>query len=258
MTRAEVIVKAVEGKIQWVQAATILRVSPRHLRRLRDLHEKGGMEALLDKRAGTPRRKRVKAKTVEEVLRLRRERYAEFSVKHFHERLLEKHGFGISYTWTKQLLQAAGLAEKAPARGKYRRKRERRPMRGMMVHLDGSTHEWIRGEPMRDLIVMLDDADGKPLWGKFVEQEGTMSTMEAIGAVVRKYGRFGDLYTDRGSHFCRTTRAGQAPDERQDGQVSRGTDRQRRRPALGWRSIRAWREARRRCLNCRKRFSTAP
>jgi len=220
MTRAEVIVRASEGKIRWVDAAAILRVSPRHLLRLRAVHEKGGEEALLDGRNG-PRKKRVKAKTVADVLRLKRERYADFSVKHFHEQLTEKHGFRISYTWTKQLLQGAGLAEKSSGRGKYRRKRERRPLPGMMVHLDGSTHEWIRGQPARDLILMLDDANGKPLWGKFVEQEGTLSTLEAVDAVLRKYGRFSELYTDRGSHFCRTTRVGSAPDEQQDGQVAR-------------------------------------
>jgi len=220
MTRAEVIIRAVEGKIRWIDAATILRVTVRHLRRLRDVYEGGGVEALVDGRSG-PRSKRVKPKTVEDVLRLRREKYAEFSVKHFHEQLLGKHQLRISYTWTKQLLQAAGLAERASSRGKYRRKRERRPMRGMMLHLDGSTHEWVRGQPMRDLILMLDDADGRALWGKFVEQEGTMSTLEAIDAVVRKHGRFGELYTDRGSHFCRTSRAGEGPDERQEGHVSR-------------------------------------
>ena len=210
---------AASGKIRWVDAATILRVTARHLRRLRDVYEQGGMESLVDGRSG-PRKKRVKPKTVAEVVRLKKEKYAAYSVKHFHEQLTEKLGFRISYTWTKQILQAAGLVEKAPARGKYRRKRERRPMRGMMVHLDGSTHEWIRGQPMRDLILMLDDADGKPLWGKFVEQEGTMSTMEALHGVLRKQGRFGELYTDRGSHFCRTTRAG-APDTEQEGQVTR-------------------------------------
>lgn len=220
MTRAEVIVAAAMGKIRWVDAATILRVTPRHLRRLRDVYEADGVEGLVDGRNG-PRKKRVKPKTVAEVLRLRREKYGEYSVKHFHEQVTEKHKLVISYTWTKQLLQAAGLAEKASGRGKYRRKRERRPMRGMMVHLDGSTHEWIRGQPMRDLIWVLDDADGRPLWAKFVEQEGTMSTLEALHAVLRKYGRFGELYTDRGSHFCRTSRAQQGPDAEQDGQVSR-------------------------------------
>ena len=219
MTRAEVIVGAAEGKIRWIDAAKILRVTPRHLRRLREVYEDRGTEGLEDGRNGS-RRKRVKPKTVEDVLRLRREKYAEFSVKHFHEMLFEKHKLRISYTWTKQLLQAAGLADRAAGRGKYRRKRERRPMRGMMLHLDGSTHEWVRGQPMRDLILVLDDADGKALWGKFVEQEGTMSTMEAIDAVVRKYGRFCELYTDRGSHFCRTSRAGEGPDEQQDGHVT--------------------------------------
>jgi hypothetical protein len=94
-------------------------------------------------------------------------------------------------------------------------------MRGMLLHLDASTHTWIAGLPMRDLVVMLDDADGRILYARFVEQEGTVSTLEALMHVLVRFGRFCEFYTDRGSHFCRTSKAGQAPDEQQQGQVSR-------------------------------------
>lgn len=161
----------------------------------------------------------MSAKTIQEVCRLKRDVYADYSMKHFHEVVAEKHKLKLSYTLLRSVLQDAGLVEKAPGRGKYRRKRERRPMTGMLVHLDASTHEWLAGLPMQDLVVALDDADGRVLFARFVEQEGTASTFEALLAGLRRHGRFCELYTDRGSHFCRTPKAGEASVT--DGQVSR-------------------------------------
>lgn len=220
MTRHEVILKAIEGRLSWVQASDILRVSPRQLRRLRWRYQQHGVDGLRDGR-GKPRRKRIPVDAVQQILQLRREKYADFSVKHFHEFLTEKHGGTISYTWVKLLLQEARLAEKAPGRGKYRRHRERRPMRGMLLHLDASTHPWLEGLAPMDLNVVLDDADGRILHAAFVPQEGTMSTLQALAFVLKHYGRFCELYTDRGSHFCRTAVAGAGPDEVQHGQVTR-------------------------------------
>lgn len=219
MTRREVVVKAFAGIITWTVAATILGVSERHVRRIKARYEQFGVDGLMDQRAGRPRARRVSAKTIEEVCRLKRDVYADFSMKHFHDVVTEKHGLTLSYTLLRSVLQDAGLVEKAPGRGKYRRKRERRPMTGMLMHMDASTHEWIAGLPMQDLVVALDDADGRILFARFVEQEGTASTFEALLAVVRRHGRFCELYTDRGSHFCRTPKAG--GESMTDGQVSR-------------------------------------
>ena len=94
-------------------------------------------------------------------------------------------------------------------------------MTGMLLHLDGSEHRWIEGLPMKDLIVLLDDADGRILFARFVDEEGTLSTFEALLHVLIRHGRFGELYTDRGSHFCTTTAAGKGPDAIQNGQVPR-------------------------------------
>jgi hypothetical protein len=221
MTRREIIMMAMEKRITWLRAADILRVTPRHMRRLRRAVEKHGLVILEDRRSGRPRRKRIAAETVTQLCKLRREKYEDFSIQHFYEFVTEKHGLTLSYTMAKSILQAAGLAEKAPGRGKHRRKRERRPMIGMMVHMDGSTHQWIEGLPMQDLVIMLDDADGKILYGKFVEQEGTRSTLQGLMHVFVHYGRFCELYSDRGSHFCNTTRAQYGPDEEQRGQVPR-------------------------------------
>lgn len=221
MTRVEVIRKAMEGKINWEQAASILRVTARQARRLRLQYEEFGIEGLRDKRTGRRMPSRIKPQVVEKVCQLKEDVYPDFSVQHFYEQLTEKHKLKLSYTWVLTILQARGLVKKAAGRGKYRRRRERRAMVGMLIHLDGSTHEWIPGLPMWDLIVALDDADGRILYARFVEQEGTVSTLQALEHILVRYGRFCEFYTDRGAHFCRTSDADKGPDQQQDGQVAR-------------------------------------
>ena len=184
MTKQEVIVMAIEKRIKWIQAADILGISPRHMLRLKKSYDEHGFGGLRDGRSGKPRRKRIPVKTIDEICRLKREEYGDFSTQHFYEKITEKHGIKISYTWTLRVLQAAKLVEKEAGRGKYRRARERRPMIGMLLHLDASTHEWVAGLPMRDLMVMLDDADGKILHARFVEQEGTAATLVALWDVL--------------------------------------------------------------------------
>lgn len=221
MTRNEVIVRAIAGELTWITAAWICGITDRQMRRLKGRYEKSGYDGLVDGRGGKPRRKRIALKTIEKLCELKREKYADFSMQHFWEKATEEHGIEISYTWARLALQAAGLVEKGVGRGKYRRKRERREMCGMMVHLDASTHEWIAEQPMQDLMVALDDADGQILHAQFVPQENTAATFAALKDVVRQHGRFCELYTDRGSHFCHTPQAGEAPSIEHNGQVSR-------------------------------------
>jgi hypothetical protein len=221
MTRQQVIEKALKGELSWLQAAIILGITRRHLWRLRMKFEQFGILGLRDGRTGRRMPMRIPPGTVEELCRLRREKYPDFSIRHFHQFATEKHGLRVSYTMTRNVLIGRGLATKALARGKYRRKRERRPMIGMMLHLDGSTHTWIPGLPQRDLIAVLDDADGRLLFARFFEQEGTISTFVALKDVLLRYGRFCELYTDRGSHFCRTSVAGGDPEDAPNGQLCR-------------------------------------
>jgi len=221
MTRNEVMMRAIAGKLTWIQAADICGITARQMRRMKRRYEVHGYDGLVDGRGGKPRRTRIAVKTLEKLCWLKRERYADFSVQHFWEQATEQHKLAVSYTWTLKALQAAGLAEKSAGRGQYRRKRERRPLVGMLLHLDASTHEWLADQPMWDLNVMLDDADGRILEARFVPQEGTASTFAALHAVLSRQGRFVELYTDRGSHFCHTSVAGAGPDAEQEGQVSR-------------------------------------
>lgn len=220
MTREEVLKKARDGAISWQQAADICGMTARHLRRLRARYEELGRPGLRDRRAGRVMLPRIPSETLDELCRLKREVYPDFSIRHFHQFATERHGLKLSYTMARDTLHVRGVVEPEAARGKYRRRRERRAMRGMLLHIDASTHEWIPGVPKQDLVIVLDDADGRVLYGRFVEQEGTVSTMEAIEHVLRRWGRFCELYTDRGSHFCTTTKAG-PPDEEQHTQLSR-------------------------------------
>src|SRR5437899_3131840 len=231
MTRKEVIVKAIAGDLTWIQAAAILGITARHLRRLKRSWERRGYDGLQDQRGRTTRRRRIPIKTIATLCRLRRERYGDFSIQHLWEHATEHHGLALSYTWTRLVLQAAGLAPKARGRGKYRRKRERRPLVGMLLHLDASTHAWLPDQPPQDLVVALDDADGRILYARFWPQEGTASTFHALHHVLTHYGRFAELYTDRGSHFCYTPSAGAAPD------VTHATQVQQALRALGIRHI---------------------
>jgi transposase len=219
MTRREVITKAIAGQLSWVQAADIAGVSARQMRRIRHAIEHRGMSAVIDQRGGRPRRKRISAGTIAMLVRLKRDVYPDFSLRHFYAQVTEKHQLKVSYNWLRLMLQEAGVVEREPGRGKYRRRRERRPMVGMLVHLDASTHQWIADVPMQDLVVALDDADGRILYARFFRQEGTASTFAALEGVLRRYGRFCELYTDRATHYCP---AGQPEDSagEANGQVS--------------------------------------
>ena len=134
----EVILRAMAKKITWWQAAEIIGISDRSMRRWRQRYEQHGYDGLFDRRRGKPSPKRVPVETVEEVLRLYQERYPDFNVRHFHEKLREAHGIELSYTWVKLALQGAGLVKKARKRGVHRKRRPRRPLPGMLLHLDGS------------------------------------------------------------------------------------------------------------------------
>src|SRR5580704_10687019 len=147
------------------EAAELLGVSERTFRRWTRRYEEDGEAGLVDRRLGKAAGRRVPVDRAEEVERLYRERYQGFTVKHFHEHLVKDHGFGWGYSWTKLHLQWKGLVAKAPRKGAHRRRRERRPLPGMMLHQDGSRHAWLEGQPALDLIVTLDDATGAILFG---------------------------------------------------------------------------------------------
>lgn len=221
MKRQEIILRAYAKKISWIDAAEILGYSARHLRRLREEYEKVGFDGLMDGRLGRESPRRTSVAVIEEVLRLYREKYFDFNVTHFVEKLHEEHSIEVSYTWVKNLLQGAGLVAKDRPRKKHRKRRERRPLRGMMLHIDGSHHQWFGDDRWHDLIVILDDANSEIYYAQLVDHESTLSIMAAIRQVVDKEGVFCSLYSDRASHFFLTPKAGEPVDRQALTQVGR-------------------------------------
>lgn len=221
MKAQEVILRIFSEQLTFWQAANILRISPRHLRRILRRYQASGFEGLYDRRLGKASPRRVPLAVVEQILSLYREKYGDFSVRHFYEKLREQHGIVYSYTWVKVLLQGAGLVERAPQRGVHRRRRERRPMAGMMLHIDASTHRWLGDGQYHDLIVVLDDATSEVYYAQLVEQESTATVLAALREVVEQRGMFCSLYSDRATHFWLTPKAGEPVDRQSLTQVGR-------------------------------------
>ena len=217
----EVLLRATAGKIMWWQAAEIIGISERQLRRWRKRYEDGGYDGLLDRRRGVPSRKRVAKAQAEQVLDLYREQYFDLNVRHFHEKLSEEHGIGLSYTWVKQALQGAGLVKRKSKRGVHRKRRERRPLPGMMLHIDGSHHQWFQDERWHDLIVILDDSTSEIYYAQLVQEESTSTVMAGLRAVMERKGLFCTLYSDRGVHFWYTPKSGGKVDRERPTQVGR-------------------------------------
>jgi transposase len=211
-----------QRRLSQAEAAEILGMSERTFRRWRDRYQGEGAAGLADRRLGKASARRVPVDQVQDVLTLYREHYRGFTAKHFHDKLRQQHGFVLGYTWTKLRLQGAGLVAKAERRSAHRKKRPRRPRRGMLLHQDGSPHRWLPAlEQELDLIVTLDDATSEIYSAFLVDEEGTMSSFRALAEVIGKHGLPCSLYTDRASHYFHTAKAGAKVAKEQLTQVGR-------------------------------------
>ena len=161
-----------------------------------------GYNGLLDRRRGKPSRRRVPLATVEKVFALYREKYFDLNVQHFHEKLQAEHRIELSYTWVKQALQGAGLVARGRKRGAHRKRREWRPLPGMLLHIDGSRHQWFQDERWYDLIVILDDATSEIYYAQLVEEESTATVMAGLQEVIERKGVFCALYAIGGAEAC--------------------------------------------------------
>jgi hypothetical protein len=178
------------------------------MRRWRERYEESGFRGLFDRRRGKPSPKRVLMAVLERVLELYREKYFDFNLRHFHEKLASEHQIGLSYSWVKGVLQGAGLVGRGRQRGVHRKRRPRRPLPGMLLHIDGSRHQWYQDERWYDLIVILDDANSEIYYAQLVEEESTVTVMEGLREVIERKGVFCAVYSDRGSHFWLTPKVG--------------------------------------------------
>ena len=217
----DVMLQATARKITWWQAAEILGISVRTMRRWKAKYEKKGMRVLFDGRKGKRNWRKVEAKEVEAVVSLYREQYHDFNVLHFHEKLTQEHGIHFSYTWVKNVLQGAGLVKKSRSSPKHRKRRSRKPLPGMMLHIDGSHHQWFQDDRWYDLIVVLDDATSEIYYAQLVEDECTRTVMAALRQVVETQGWFASIYSDRAGHFFQTPKSGGPVDPTQLTQVGR-------------------------------------
>jgi transposase len=217
----EVILKAMAGKLKWWEAAEIIGVTDRTMRRWRKQYEEHGYSGLWDYRKRSPSPKRVPVRDLEKVLQLYREKYFDLNVQHFHEKLRDQHGLKYSYTWVKTALQEAGLVEKRKKPGSHRKRRPRRPLPGMMLHIDASEHRWFQDERYYELLVIMDDATSEIYYAQLVEAESTRSVMAALREVVETRGVFCSLYSDRAGHFFVTPKRGERIDPSRPTQVGR-------------------------------------
>jgi transposase len=217
----EVILRAIAKRITWWQAAEIIGISDRQMRRWRERYEEFGFRGLFDRRRGKPSPKRVPVATLERVLELYRERYFDLNVRHFHEKLSGEHEIELSYSWVKGVLQGAGLIARGRKRGQHRKRRPRRPLPGMLLHIDGSEHRWFQDERWYDLLVILDDASSEIYYAQLVEEESSTTVLAGLREVIERKGIFCALYSDRGSHFWLTPKAGEAVDHNRLTQVGR-------------------------------------
>lgn len=206
----EVILRAASKQILWTEAADIIGVSYRTMKRWKVRYEINGYDGIFDRRMKRPSPKRAPFQEVQTILELYRNTYQGFNVTHFHEKLQEHHGIDRGYTFVKTLLQTAGLVEKSRSRGKHRRRRPRRPLVGMMLHLDGSPHEWIPHLPGQffDLLVLMDDATNEIYEILLADEEDTLGCMTLLKDCIAQHGIFCSLYSDRASHFFFTPKAG--------------------------------------------------
>ena len=210
------------GDLSQAEAAEMLGISERTFRRWQVRRRDEGPAGLADRRLGRPSPRRATASEIARMLDLYRNSYAAFTVKHFHEQLQKRHGYKLGYTVTKLHLQRAGLVVPAPKRSAHRKKRPRRPMIGLMLHQDASTHAWLLGvDRQDDLVVTLDDATSAIYSAFLVAEEGTASSFRGLREVVARHGLFCALYTDRGSHYFHTPKAGEAVSKTQLTQVGR-------------------------------------
>jgi hypothetical protein len=207
------------GRLTQGEAAAILGMCERSFRRYLVRFEADGLDGLIDRRLEQMSNRRAPVDEVVALTDRYRHRHRGWNVRHFHD-WYRRDGGKRSYSWVKKHLQAAGLVEQGKQKGAHRKKRERMPLPGMMIHQDGSRHEWVPDQ-MWDLIVTMDDATNEHYDMRFVDEEGTVSSILGIREVIGTQGLPCTFYSDRGSHYWTTPEAGGKVDKENPTQFGR-------------------------------------
>jgi hypothetical protein len=195
-----------QNRLTQEEAALILGVSDRTFRRYIDRYEESGLEGIADKRLTQTSHRRAPVDEVMALVDLYSSHHLGWNARHFHD-WYSKQGGGRSYTWVKNQLQQAKLIPKEKLKGVHRKRREASALPGMMIHQDGSTHEWVPGQKW-DLINTMDDATNEHYSMFFCDEEGTASSFQGVKETIAMHGLFSSFYSDRGSHYWYTPEAG--------------------------------------------------
>ncbi len=220
--RAHVLVQVVEGHLTVPDAARLLGLSFRHLRRLLAKVRQYGPAALAHGNRGQASPRRLAEAIRTQVLTLARTRYAGVNDHHLTELLREHEGLILSRPTVQRLLRKAGIGSPRTRRApKHRRRRERMPQAGLLVQMDGSDHPWLEDRgPRLVLLAAIDDATGEVLAGVFRPEEDTHGYFLLLRQLIRRYGLPAAAYTDRHGIFHRDPRTPQGLAEQLEGDVA--------------------------------------
>jgi len=202
-----VVLNALErGELVMAEAASLVGLSVRQLRRLRQAYRRRGVRSLVHGNRGRPSSRRVSATICERVIRLARTTYVGVNHRHLTELLAEREDLRLSHPTVHRILRAAGLRSPRRRRPpKYRQRRERMPRAGMLVQMDGSHHPWLQERgPALVLLHAIDDATGTVLGAVFREREDAAGYLLLLRQVAATHGLPIAVYTDHHGIFHRS------------------------------------------------------
>jgi hypothetical protein len=200
--KLKVIQNVIDGVLTWPQAAEILSVSERHIGRLCAKIRKEGNRGIIHGLKGQPSNHQLAAGLVDKALGHVKAYYSDFGPTFANEKLWENHGIRISTNTLRKAMISEGLYVAKPYKPKHRKWRERRACVGMLVQLDGSEHAWFEGRgPKCALLIFIDDATSRILYGRFVTVEDTANLMACAKAYLKRHGRPVAFYVDKDSIY---------------------------------------------------------
>ena len=203
LTRLEIMQRIEEKGMKQKEAAAILKVTERHMRRMLKAYRQIGAEGMVSKRRGKPSNNRMKEEVKQQAIDLIYSNYADFGPTLAHEKLTEQHGLKLSRETVRQLMIREGLWKtKKSKKLVVHQMRERRACYGELVQVDGSPHAWFeeRGDKC-NLLVFIDDATGRLMELYFTPGETTFSYFAATERYLTRYGKPAAFYCDRNSIF---------------------------------------------------------
>ena len=200
--RIEMLSEVASGRRTVAQAAALLSMTPRHVRRLLRRLQVGGGAALAHTARGRPPNNQIAAGVRDQALALIRDQYADFGPTLAAEALAQRHELTVSRETLRAWMADAGLWLSRKQRRRFHQPRLRRERCGELVQVDGSEHRWFeeRGPPCT-LLVFIDDATGRLMQLWFVESESTAAYFAALRGYLEAHGRPVAFYSDKHTVF---------------------------------------------------------